>query len=149
MDRSSYNINNNNSSRNEIESEFIQHLKEIEEDRRKEIAEWQVKVKGRDSAISSLERTAQLQSQTIQNMRSELERVRQKWHFREDEMVKKLHLAQKKVQERKKIIVEQADKLAEYQQYIKSLTTELEKLYQESSTSSLQTTEAATETTIS
>lgn len=62
--------------RERMEAELLRHLTSLERRKNEEIAELQVKVAGRDSALASLERTVEMQGHTVQMLRSELEDVR-------------------------------------------------------------------------
>lgn len=116
----------NNMEREKSESERNRILASLEEEKDATIAELVFKLRGRDSAISSLEKTAELQGQTVQELRKEMDTKTGEWSQREKAMKAEIDKLKKSTREKKKIISDQANRMVEYQEYISALTDELE-----------------------
>lgn len=109
-----------------LESKHNRALASLEEEKDATIAELVLKLNGRDKAISSLENTAELQGQTVQELHSELDEKAEEWAHREKDLQTEIDKLKRSVREKKKIICDQAKRMVEYQKYISALTDELE-----------------------
>mmetsp|Transcript_17881 Transcript_17881/g.26496 ORF Transcript_17881/g.26496 Transcript_17881/m.26496 type:complete len:279 (-) Transcript_17881:159-995(-) len=115
-----------------LEEELLLQMKDLEEEKKRVIAEWQVKLECRDTAIHHMETATKLQHEDLEHLRMSLEDALNHNSELEHIHAKQLHAYKKKVHEKKKVIVRQADKLKEMQEYIEDITAELEKVYRKS-----------------
>mmetsp|Transcript_26024 Transcript_26024/g.53263 ORF Transcript_26024/g.53263 Transcript_26024/m.53263 type:complete len:376 (-) Transcript_26024:24-1151(-) len=117
--------------RRRLEAEIFRQFSQLEAERDAAIAELGAKVTCRESAISSLEDTAELQGQTVNALRNELEEVKATKNEREDCLMEEILFLRQRVCDKKKTIIKQAKKMSECQEYIVEITNELERMYNE------------------
>lgn len=112
----------------ETELQLQKQISDYEKEKQELMAQWQVKLECRDTAIHSMEQTTQLQGKTLDELRNELKECRRALTENDEQANQEVERLNRKLDEKRKYVLKQQDKIQDYKEHIKDLTDQLEKL---------------------
>eukprot|EP00540_Astrosyne_radiata_P001176 CAMPEP_0116823744 /NCGR_PEP_ID=MMETSP0418-20121206/1009_1 /TAXON_ID=1158023 /ORGANISM="Astrosyne radiata, Strain 13vi08-1A" /LENGTH=307 /DNA_ID=CAMNT_0004452033 /DNA_START=69 /DNA_END=992 /DNA_ORIENTATION=+ len=110
------------------EEKLLSKVRHLEEEKNDIMAQCQMKLECRDSALQSMEVTTQVQGESLVALRNELQQTKARAAAKESMLCKQMDQMKRKIQEKRRTVSKQQDKIEDLRDYIDELSAELDNL---------------------